>query len=98
MLIAAALALILNVATATGQTTYSVQYFTRGSAGQAGCGSAGAYLFLLTVPGVVDVYVHDSQAWIFVGYVAASPIATLPATMPPISFPPGTNMAVACPS
>jgi hypothetical protein len=51
-------------------------------------------------PNYVTVYVHDTN-WVFIGMYGApangAPQAVLPAPMPAISFPAGTDIAVAAP-
>ena len=74
-------------------TEYSVEYSLRGDISQATqFYGMGTYEFLLT-PNYVTVYLQN-QGWQFLGLYGQ---ITLPASMPQISFPTGTDVANAVP-
>jgi exosortase/archaeosortase family protein len=82
------------------RTDYDVAYYFRGPVSQAThFYGDGVYMFLLA-PNYVPVYVHDTN-WVFIGIYGASANgpsqAVLPASIPAISFPAGTDIAVAGP-
>ena len=92
--------LLLGVPAHATSVTYEVSYYLRGDIAQPALFyGPGTYEFLLG-PGYIPVYLKRDD-FDFIGMYGApalgSPQAILPASMPAIVFPAGTNGAVAVP-
>src|SRR5437867_7007339 len=100
-----ALLLVLCSSVAVADTAWTVTYSTRGAPGTGGFYGVGTYLFLLE-PTYIPVYIAARRPdgfldWSFLGMYGQPALgygqASVPAEIPPISFPIGRNAAVAVP-